>query len=175
MLQVVDSVGDDDLEIHVEKARQANPDVQIGETVEQEIDPAYLGRIAAQTARQAIMQRIRQFEKDRIYDDYKDTVGDIVTGTVRRRERGDLVVDLGKAEAILPPRERVSGEDYALARVFVACCLRSNRPTEVRYHSFPINLNFVRRSLSSKSPRSQMALSLSKRWRASLAIAQKLL
>ena len=112
-LTVVDSVGDSALEIHVEKARQTNADAQIGETVEQEIDPAYLGRIAAQTARQAIMQRIRQFEKDRIYDDYKDTVGDIVTGIVRRRERGDLIIDLGKAEAILPPRERVQGEDYA--------------------------------------------------------------
>ena len=59
------------------------------------------------------MQRIRQFEKDRIYDDYKDAIGTIVSGIVRRRERGNLIVDLGKAEAILPPRERVAGEDYA--------------------------------------------------------------
>ena len=146
VLQVVDSVGDDDLEIHVEKARQANPDVQIGEIVEQEIDPAYLGRIAAQTARQAIMQRIRQFEKDRIYDDYKDTVGDIVTGTVRRRERGDLVVDLGKAEAILPPRERVSGEDYAPGES-IRCLLlkieQTNRGPDIILSRS--NLNFVRR------------------------------
>ena len=146
VLQVVDSVGNDDLEIHVEKARQANPDVQIGETVEQEIDPAYLGRIAAQTARQAIMQRIRQFEKDRIYDDYKDTVGDIVTGTVRRRERGDLVVDLGKAEAILPPRERVSGEDYAPGES-IRCLLlkieQTNRGPDIILSRS--NLNFVRR------------------------------
>jgi len=146
VLQVVDSVGDDDLEIHVEKARQANPDVEIGEDVEQEIDPAYLGRIAAQTARQAIMQRIRQFEKDRIYDDYKDTVGDIVTGTVRRRERGDLVVDLGKAEAILPPRERVSGEDYAPGES-IRCLLlkieQTNRGPDIILSRS--NLNFVRR------------------------------
>jgi len=85
----------------------------LGDLVEKEIDPSYLGRIAAQTTRQAIMQRVRQFEKERIYEDYKDLVGDIVTGTVRRRERGDLIVDLGKAEAILPPRERIAGEDYA--------------------------------------------------------------
>lgn len=146
VLQVVDSVGDDDLEIHVEKARRTNPDVQIGETVEQEIDPTYLGRIAAQTARQAIMQRIRQFEKDRIYDDYKDTVGDIVTGTVRRRERGDLVVDLGKAEAILPPRERVSGEDYAPGES-IRCLLlkieQTNRGPDIILSRS--NLNFVRR------------------------------
>jgi N utilization substance protein A len=113
LLQVVDSVSDQHLEIHIEKARKIQPDVQIGDTIEKEIDPAFLGRIAAQTARQAIMQKIRQFEKERIYDDYKDTVGDVVSGTVRRRERGDLYIDLGKAEAILPSREQVMGEDYA--------------------------------------------------------------
>ena len=90
IIKVVDSVGDSATEIHVEKARQMDANAQVGGTVEKEIDPAYLGRIAAQTARQAIVQRIRQFEKDRIYDDYKDVVGDIVTGTVRRRERGDV-------------------------------------------------------------------------------------
>ena len=61
VLNVVDSVGDDAFEIHVEKARAIRPDAQVGETIEKEIDPAFLGRIAAQTARQAIMQRIRQF------------------------------------------------------------------------------------------------------------------
>ena len=88
ILNVVDSVSDANTEMHVEKARQINEDAEVGGTLEKEVDPAFLGRIAAQTARQAIMQRIRQFEKDRIYDDYKDVVGDIVTGTVRRRERG---------------------------------------------------------------------------------------
>jgi N utilization substance protein A len=113
LLNVVDSVSDQEREIHIEKARIQNPSIQIGEVLEQEMDPSFLGRIAAQTARQAIMQRLRQFEKERIFDDYKDLVGDIVTGIVRRRERGDLIVDLGKAEAILPPRERVPGEDYS--------------------------------------------------------------
>ncbi|WOO39463.1 transcription termination factor NusA [Rubellicoccus peritrichatus] len=113
IMHVVDSVAEPATEIHIEKAHLYNKEAKVGDYIEKEIDPAYLGRIAAQTARQAIMQRIRQFEKERIYDDYKDSVGDIVTGTVRRRERGDLIVDLGKAEAILPPRERVPGEDYA--------------------------------------------------------------
>jgi N utilization substance protein A len=146
VLQVVDSVSDADVEIHIEKARQIKPDAQIGETIEKEVDPAYLGRIAAQTARQAIMQRIRQFEKDRIYDDYKDTVGDIVTGTVRRRERGDLIIDLGKAEAILPPRERVPGEDYAPGES-IRCLLlkieQTNRGPDIILSRS--NLNFVRR------------------------------
>ncbi|TVP78284.1 MAG: transcription termination factor NusA [Puniceicoccaceae bacterium] len=146
LLQVVDSVGDASLEIHVEKARLIKPDAQIGETIEKEVDPAFLGRIAAQTARQAIMQRIRQFEKDRIYDDYKDTVGDIVTGTVRRRERGDLIIDLGKAEAILPPRERVPGEDYAPGES-IRCLLlkieQTNRGPDIILSRS--NINFVRR------------------------------
>ena len=113
LLRIVDSVSDPALEIHISKAGEWVEEPKLDDYVEQEMDPSYLGRIAAQTARQAIMQRIRQFEKERIFDDFKDQVGDIVTGTVRRRERGDLVVDLGKAEAILPPRERVPGEDYA--------------------------------------------------------------
>lgn len=146
VLNVVDSVADDAVEIHIEKARAIRPEAQIGETIEKEIDPSYLGRIAAQTARQAIMQRIRQFEKDRIYDDYKDTVGDIVTGTVRRRERGDLIVDLGKAEAILPPRERVPGEDYAPGES-IRCLLlkieQTNRGPEIILSRS--NINFVRR------------------------------
>lgn len=146
ILQVVDSESDAALEIHVEKARKIKPDAQLGEVLEVEVDPAYLGRIAAQTARQAIMQRIRQFEKDRIYDDYKDTVGDIVTGTVRRRERGDLIIDLGKAEAILPPRERVPGEDYAPGET-IRCLLlkieQTNRGPDIILSRS--NINFVRR------------------------------
>jgi N utilization substance protein A len=113
ILEVVDSVSDPRREIHVEKARKLNPQAEVGLFIEKEIDPEQLGRIAAQTARQTIIQKLRQFEKERIYDEYKDQVGDIVTGTVRRREKGDLVIDLGKAEATLPPRERVPGEDYA--------------------------------------------------------------
>lgn len=112
LLRVVDSVSDPRQEIHVEKAQALKAGVLLGETVEKEIDPATLGRIAAQTARQAVMQRLRQFEKDRIYDDYKDTVGNIITGTVRRRERNDIFIDLGKAEAVLPGKEQVPGEEY---------------------------------------------------------------
>ncbi|MBI5382876.1 MAG: transcription termination/antitermination protein NusA [Opitutae bacterium] len=112
VLKVVDSVSNPKQEIHVEKAQAVKPGAVLGELLEKEIDPSTLGRIAAQTARQAVMQRIRQFEKDRIYDDFKDMVGNIVTGTVRRRERGDIFIDLGKAEALLPSKEQVPGEEY---------------------------------------------------------------
>ena len=112
VMKVVDSISNPKTEIHVEKAQAVKPGAKIGEMIDKEIDPSTLGRIAAQTARQAVMQRLRQFEKDRIYDDFKDQVGNIVTGTVRRRERNDLFVDLGKAEAIMPAKEHVPGEEY---------------------------------------------------------------
>jgi N utilization substance protein A len=145
-LEVVDSVGDNQREIHIDKARQIDSEATVGGLIETEVDPAFLGRIAAQAARQAILQRIRQFEKDRIFDDFKDTVGDIVTGTVRRRERGDLMIDLGKAEAILPARERITGEDYAPGES-IRCLLlkieQSNRGPEIILSRS--NINFVRR------------------------------
>lgn len=112
LLKVVDSMSDSKTEISIERAQVIQPGVLLGEFIEKEIDPSTLGRIAAQTARQAVMQRLRQYEKDRIYDDFKDQVGDVVTGTVRRRERNDLYVDLGKAEAVMSAREQVPGEEY---------------------------------------------------------------
>ena len=128
LLKVVDSLSDPKTEIHLEKASSYLSNPQVGDVVKREVDPAHLGRIAAQTARQAIMQRLRQFEKERIFDDYKDMIGDIVSGVVRRRERGDLIVDLGKAEALLPPRERVPGEDYAPGER-IRCLLLNIEPT----------------------------------------------
>ena len=112
LLEVVDFVSDAATEIILDKARLYLDDPQIGDTVERQLEPAYLGRIAAKTAEQAIKQRLRQFEKEMIYDEFRDQVGNLVTGIVRRRERGDLIVEVGKAEAVLPHRERVPGEDY---------------------------------------------------------------
>jgi transcription termination/antitermination protein NusA len=112
LLKVVDSVSNARMEIHVEKAQALKPGAVVGDVIEKEIDPSSLGRIAAQTARQAVMQRLRQFEKDRIYDDFKDQIGNIVTGTVRRRERNDIYIDLGKAEAIMPGKEQMPGEEF---------------------------------------------------------------
>jgi len=112
-LVVVDSLSDPKTEIPLEKARRYLENPQLGDIVKKELDPSELGRIAAQTVRQTINQRIRQFEKERIFDDFKGQIGDIVTGVVRRWDRGTLIVDLGKAEAIMPARERIQTEDYA--------------------------------------------------------------
>ena len=146
LLEVVDSVSDNKTEIHLEKARQFDENLQLGDFYEKEVDPAYLGRIAAQTARQAIMQRLRQFEKERIYDDFKDQVGDIASGIVRRRERGDLCIDLGKAEALMPARDQVPGEDYAPGeriRCFLLKIEATNRGPELILTRS--NAKFVRR------------------------------
>jgi N utilization substance protein A len=121
-LLVVESVSDTATEIHIDKARLYAEEPKVGESVEREIDPSYLGRIAAKTAEQAIKQRLRQFEKEHIYDEFKDQVGNLVSGIVRRRERGDLIVEVGKAEAVLPWRERVPGEDW-VAGERVRCLL----------------------------------------------------
>jgi N utilization substance protein A len=98
--------------ISLRKAREIKPNVAPGETVEVEIPPEKLGRIAAQTARQMILQKIRQAERDHVFEEYKDRVGDIVNGTIRQIVHRDLIVDIGKAEAIIPAKERIPTEEY---------------------------------------------------------------
>lgn len=93
-------------------ARRLKPDVQVGEELEVEVTPVGFGRIAAQYAKQALMQHIRRAEKQLIFSEFKDRVGDIISGTVRRFDRSDVLVDLGKYEALLPNRERVPTEEY---------------------------------------------------------------
>ena len=99
-------------QISVFDARRIKPDAQIGEEVELEVTPTGFGRIAAQYAKQALMQQIRRAEKSLIFTEFKDRVGEIISGTVRRFERSDVIVDLGKYEAMLPNRERVPIEEY---------------------------------------------------------------
>src|SRR5437773_3733854 len=101
-------------QISVFDARRIKADAQIGEEIEEEVTPVGFGRIAAQYAKQALMQHIRRAEKQLIFSEFKDRVGDIVSGTVRRFERSDVMVDLGKYEALLPNRERVPTEEYQI-------------------------------------------------------------
>src|ERR1035441_5426550 len=99
-------------QISVFDARRIKADAQLGEEVEVEVTPVGFGRIAAQYAKQALMQHIRRAEKQLIFAEFKDRVGDIINGTVRRFDRSDVIVDLGKYEALLPNRERVPTEEY---------------------------------------------------------------
>jgi N utilization substance protein A len=101
-------------QISVFDARRVKAGAQAGEEIELEVTPVGFGRIAAQYAKQALMQHIRRAEKALIFNEFKDRVGDIISGTVRRFERSDVVVDLGKYEALLPNRERVPTEEYQI-------------------------------------------------------------
>ncbi len=113
VLEVTDSVGDHQTEIHIEKAKLHDENAQIGEFIYREVDLGnVLGRIDIKNIQQLMTQKVRSTEKERIFDDFKDQIGDIVTGTVRRKERGNLIVDLGKAEALMPRRESIPTEDY---------------------------------------------------------------
>jgi N utilization substance protein A len=99
-------------QISVFDARRIKADAVVGEELEKEVTPTGFGRVATQFAKQALMQKIRQAEKSMIFAEFKDRVGDIISGTVRRFERSDVILDLGKYEALLPSRERVSIEEY---------------------------------------------------------------
>ena len=98
--------------LSLRKAKALKPDARAGETMDIEVPPANLGRIAAQTARQMILQKIREAERKNVYDEYKDRIGDIVSGTIRQISHRDLIVELGKTEAILPAKERIPTEEY---------------------------------------------------------------
>jgi N utilization substance protein A len=113
-LQISEKVVSKHDQISLFDARRIRPDAQLGEEVEVEVTPANFGRIASQNAKQALMQHIRRAEKELIYAEFKDRSGDIVSGTVRRFERSDVTIDLGKYEALLPNRERVPTEEYQI-------------------------------------------------------------
>ncbi|NLC70498.1 MAG: transcription termination/antitermination protein NusA [Desulfuromonadaceae bacterium] len=109
---VVDEVEDSYKQIQLEEAREADPDAQVGDELGMKIDASNFSRIAAQTAKQVIIQKVREAEREGVYKEFKDRVGELVNGIVRRYERGDLIIDLGKAEAILPHRQQVFRESY---------------------------------------------------------------
>lgn len=110
--QVVENVEDDRAEIDIIEARRINPSHEIDEIVELEVTPKEFGRIAAQTAKQVVVQRIREAERNIIYDEYANREQDIITGCVQRQEAGNIYIDLGKTEAILAPAEQMPGEQY---------------------------------------------------------------
>jgi transcription termination/antitermination protein NusA len=110
--QVVDEVFDDRFEIEIGEAKRIKPDVEMGETVVVESTPNDFGRIAAQTAKQVILQGIKEVEREHIYGEYMDREGELVTATVQRISKGNVILEMGKAEAILPPKEQVDSDRY---------------------------------------------------------------
>jgi N utilization substance protein A len=145
-VDVVETVASKHDEISLHEARRIKPTVAIGDTIEIEVTPQNFGRIAAQTAKQAILQKIRQAERTIVFEEYRDRVGDIVSGTIRRFERSDIVVDLGRAEAIMPSKERITTEIYQVGDQIRAIVLAvqdgAAGPSIVLSRSHP---DFVRR------------------------------
>ena len=111
LLEVVAENPNND-QILLETARERMPEAQLGEKIRWEVTPKDFGRIAAQTAKQAILQQIRKAEKEIVRDEFADKVGQIVNGTVRRFDAGSIIVDLQKSEGILGSRDKVPGEQY---------------------------------------------------------------
>lgn len=109
---VVEEVEDDRLQISEEDAKAINPAYQLEDIVEQEVTPRNFGRIAAQTAKQVVTQRVREAERGLIYEQYVDREDDIVTGVVERLDARNIYVGLGKVEAALPQNEQIQGETY---------------------------------------------------------------
>ncbi len=111
-LKIVETVVSPADEITLAEARRVRLNSKLGEILELEVTPRNFGRIAAQTAKQAILQKIRQAERDKVFEEFKDRPGDIVSGSVRRFEGRDVIVELGRAEALLPAAERMPVEEY---------------------------------------------------------------
>lgn len=150
---VVNEVFDDQTEISVDDAKKINPRLEIGDVYYESINPEKFGRIAAQTARQVVIQRIKDAERQVIYDDYADRENEIITCDVQRVSKGNVFVDLGKTEAILPVSEQTPGESYAQGDRYKMLILEVNRqpkgPQIVLSRSHP---NLVRRLFELEVP-----------------------
>ncbi len=109
---VVDEVEDEHKEIPLEEARKVKPDAEVGDELKDPLPPIEFGRIAAQSAKQVIVQRVREAERERQYNEFKDRVGEIASGVVKRVEFGNVIVDLNRAEAVIPRRETLPREHF---------------------------------------------------------------
>ncbi|MFA6850670.1 MAG: transcription termination factor NusA, partial [Selenomonadaceae bacterium] len=109
---IVETLENDIIEMSLEEVRQDNPAYEIGDIIEIEVTPADFGRIAAQTAKQVVVQRIREAERGIIYEEFSNRESDIITGIVQRIEAKNVFIDLGKTEAVLAPSEQILTEQY---------------------------------------------------------------
>jgi N utilization substance protein A len=112
LLSVVEQIENDSTQISLEDAKKRNPAAQVGDYIAEALPPLEYGRIAAQSAKQVIVQKVREAERDRQYQEYKDRIGDIVNGIVKRVEYGNVVVDLGRGEAIVRRDEMLPRETF---------------------------------------------------------------
>ena len=109
---VVDEVEDPEKEIHIDEAKKIDEELEIGDEVVGELDINEFGRSAIQTAKQIIMQRVREHEREKIYVDYSERIGELVTGTVQQIDKGNILINLGRTEALLPYKDQIRKERY---------------------------------------------------------------
>ncbi|OOM13706.1 transcription termination factor NusA [Clostridium saccharobutylicum] len=109
---VVDEVYDDVTEISLEEAKELSPKNEVDDVVDLEVTPKNFGRVAAQLAKQVVTQRIKEAERNIIYDEYKEKEFDIITGTILRKDKGMVFVNLGKLEGVIGPNEQIPNEEY---------------------------------------------------------------
>ena len=134
VVPTIDDIVDDELQITEEYAKRFNPDIKAGETLEIEITPDTFGRIAAQTAKQVVMQRIREAERGIIYDQYADKENTIMSAAVSRVERGNVYVQIGKAEGMIPASETVYSERYNVndrIKVYIIEVKKTNKGPQI--------------------------------------------
>jgi N utilization substance protein A len=128
--EVVEEVGSDAVEISLEDAKKVKEDAAIGDAVEEKFEVVSFGRVAAQTAKQVVLQRLREAEREVVLEEYEDKIGTIVNGTVQRVEPRVIRVELGKATGIIPQSEQIQGEFYSIGsriKVFIKDIERDNR------------------------------------------------
>ncbi|MBZ0270740.1 transcription termination factor NusA [bacterium] len=131
---VVEDVDDDNLEILVEDAKKLDPDVEIGDSLGEKIDSRGFGRISAQMAKQVIIQKVRDAEKEIVYNEYRDRKHEIANGIVRRFEKGAMIVDLGRAEGVMYPKDQIPRENYNVGdriRAFIQDVVKSTTSPQI--------------------------------------------
>jgi N utilization substance protein A len=132
---VVDEVRDNIVEINLNDARQLDEDVEIGDQLGIRIENPNFTRVDVQTARQIIFQKVRDAEREILFSEFKDKVGELITGIARRYERGNIIVDLGKADAVLSRREVIPGEAFKTGdriQAYLSDVVMTNRGPEIR-------------------------------------------
>jgi N utilization substance protein A len=128
--EVVEAVGSDAVEISLEDAKKVKKDAAIGDVIEDKYEVTSFGRVAAQTAKQVVLQRLREAEREVVLAEYEDKIGTVVNGTVQRVEPRVIRVELGKATGIIPQSEQIQGEFYSIGsriKVFIKDIERDNR------------------------------------------------
>lgn len=133
-MDIVDEVEDDFTQISLEEAREIDYRYEVGDVVEYQVTPRDFGRIAAQTAKQVVVQRIREAERGMIFDDYITRQGEIVTGTVQRISNETLFINIGRTEGILSANEQVPGEHYRVndrLKVYIMDVKKTNKGPQV--------------------------------------------